>query len=135
MSPAITAYERIKEEYRVRPEEMPFEWYVEKHLESGFVFSRPDVFLACRPVVSDSPELMVTSCDYRFPWEICDCWYVSMLAGNLARAWEFMPWFLPLMCFQRANDPTKSLRFYKTESLQRLTLKISNFQLNYHATA
>ena len=135
MHTAITAYERIREEYRVRPEAMPFEWYEEQHKKYGFLFVRPDVYLACRPVVSTAPEALIKSCSHLFHWGECDCWCVSMLAGNLAKAWDFMPWFLPLMCFQRAHDRTKSLRFYRTESLQRLTLKTPNFNLNAHATA
>jgi len=134
MYAAITAYERMREEYRIRPVAMSFEWYVEKHLENGFVFSRPDVFLLCRPVVSGSPEIMITSVDYHFPWEICDCWYIAMLCGNMQKAWDFMPWFLPLMAFERARDSKGSLKFYKTESLQRLTLRASAFNYLAHAT-
>ena len=135
MREASTAYERMREEYRVRPVAMLFEWYVEQHLQSGFVFSRPDVFLVCRPVVSTAPKEQIEAADYHFAWEDADCWCVAMIAGNLAKAWDFMPWFLPLMCFQRAIDPTARLRFYKTESLQRLTRLHANFNLNAYATA
>jgi hypothetical protein len=129
---ALTAYERMREEYRVRPADMPFEWYVEQH---PFVFKRPDVFMACRPVISDAPTELIAACNYQFPSEFCDCWSVGMIAGNLAKAWEFMPWFLPLMCFQRALDPTLRLRFYRTASLQRLTRVHANFNLHVYASA
>lgn len=119
---ALTAYERMREEYQIRPEAMPFEWYLERHLEHGFIFSRPDIFVVCRPVISTALKEQINACDYQFDWDACDCWCIAMLAGNMAKAWDFMPWFLPLMCFQRALDGTHDLRFYKTEKLQRLTL-------------
>ena len=135
MQEPTTAYEKMHEVYRVHPEPMPFEWYLEKHFKAGFVFSRPDVFLAARPVLSTAPEWQIKACDYIFHWQDCDCWCVGMIAGNLAKAWDFMPWFLPLMCFQRDHDSTRRLRFYKTESLQRLTLHSQLFNQHAYATA
>jgi len=135
MHDAITAYERMREEYLVRPATMPFEWYIARHLESGFVFSRPDVLLVCRPVVSTASVDLIRAADYHFAWEDSDCWCISMLCGNMAKAWDFMPWFLPLMCFERALDSNASLRFYATKALQRLTLRTTNFHIYTNASA
>lgn len=126
----------MREEYRVKPEAEAFEWYVEKHLESGFVFSRPDVFLACRPVVSTAEQWQIKACDYLFHWGECDAWYVSMLAGNLANVWDFMPWFLPLICLQRSHGAAgRKLRFYSTDRLKQFTMSPFLFNLNAVATA
>jgi len=130
---ALTAYERMKEEYRVRPAAMSFEWYEEQHKKYGFLFVRPDVYLACRPVLSTASKEKIEDCTCLFHWSECDCWSISMLSGNMAKAWDFMPWFLPLMCFQRALDSNASLRFYRTEALQRLTLRGNNLNIYAHA--
>jgi hypothetical protein len=89
---------------------------LEWHLLNGFVFSRPDFFVMGRPVVSQAaPEMIVGQ--HRFPSGLCDCWHIYLFAGNVARAWDMLPWDLPLVSFERSNV----LRFHSLAAMRRLS--------------
>lgn len=77
-----------------------FEDALQAHLQHGFVFSRPDVFLLLRPVRHDADPLQIID-----PWHVfkgnVDCWHIYALAGNMQRAWEFCPCELPWISYER----------------------------------
>jgi hypothetical protein len=88
------------------------------HLVNGFVFSRPDFFVMGRPVVSGVDPALILG-QHRFPSTICDCWHVYLFAGNIARAWDMLPWELPLVSFTRRKGLV--LRIHKLTAMRRLT--------------
>lgn len=100
--PFVEASRVYKREACARTFEQDLHW----HFENGFVFSRPDFFIMGRAVVSTaSYELIVGQ--YRFPSVVCDAWHVYLAAGNLMKAWEILPWELPLLTFERNNELRK----------------------------
>jgi hypothetical protein len=119
----MTTVEKAARIYQLEPCGGTFLSDLEAHLLHGFVFSRPDLFVMLRPVrlMFDADGRVCNKADIIDPW-IChhdpDCWHVALFAGNAARAWEFLPWDMPWMSFERKNV----LRFYRTESLRNHTL-------------
>lgn len=91
-----------------------FEDDLSAHFKHGMVFSRPDFFVMLRPVCSCAPVAQIID-----PWHVFhtdyDCWHMYLFAGNMARAWDFLPFPLPLVSFEKRN----SLRFYRLESFRR----------------
>lgn len=95
-----------------------FESDLEAHFAHGMVFSRPDFFVMLRPVCSTAPTSEIIN-----PWHVFhdgyDCWHIYLFAGNMARAWDFLPFALPLVSFEKRN----SLRFYRLDAFRhRITL-------------
>jgi hypothetical protein len=86
------------------------------HLMHGFVFSRPDIFLMGRPVISTASREDIVNPWYKFKSADCDCWHVYLCAGNAAKALDFVPFKLPLVSFERGNK----LRFLRFTSITRL---------------
>jgi hypothetical protein len=87
------------------------------HLEHGFVFSTPEFFIMGRPVDSKASPRLIVDPTVRFLSDR-DCWHIYLMAGNCYRAWDIMPWPLPLFSFERRNE----LRFYPMERIRRLSL-------------
>jgi hypothetical protein len=87
------------------------------HLEHGFVFSTPEFFIMGRPVKStEEPKYIVNPVIYFT--DDCDCWHIYLMAGDCSKAWDIMPYPLPLFSFERRNE----LRFYPMERIRRLSL-------------
>lgn len=112
-----TPYEKAREVYEREPCKRSFEEDMRLHMLGGFVFSRPDLFIMGRPVVSLAEAGRIVDPAYHFEWGLCDCWHVHLCAGNIVRAFALMPWPLPLVSFERKND----LRFYAMASIERLS--------------
>lgn len=112
----MTSYQRAARVYELEPCARTFAEDVEWHLANGFVFSRPDFFVMGRPVVSQADPALVVGL-HRFPSVVCDCWHVYLHAGNMARAWDMLPWELPLVSFERGNV----LRVYRLAAIRRLS--------------
>lgn len=114
----MTPYQRAARVYELEPCARTFAEDLEWHLVNGFVFSRPDFFVMGRPVVSTvatfDPGKIVGL--HRFPSSLCDCWHVYLMAGNVARAWDMLPWELPLVSFERGNV----LRVHRLAAIRRL---------------
>lgn len=50
-----------------------------------------------------------------------DCWYVALLAGDLAHAWEFEPYPLPWIAFERGHESEKRLSVWPRGRIRALT--------------
>jgi len=87
------------------------------HLEHGCVFSEPEYFMMGRPVVWDADERDILNPEFVFPRERADCWHVYLFAGDMARAWERMPWPLRKISFERGGR----IKIFDTEQLKRKT--------------
>jgi hypothetical protein len=94
---------------------------VELHLLFGFLFSTPDYFVMGRGVSSDASDSLVVNPAFIFPRESQNAWQIYLCAGSgLAGFLQFMPYYLPLLCWERNNV----LRWYETDRvLKRLGVK------------
>lgn len=118
-----TPYERAKEVYLKEPCARSFEEDLEAHMMFGFVFSRPDYFVMGRPVNRFAMPEEIVNPYVHFKTDEQNCWHVYLMAGNIARAWDILPWELPIISFERGNI----LRFYE---LERLKLSTANYNAN-----
>lgn len=84
------------------------------HLHFGFVHSTPDYFIMGRPVLKAAPIEQIVNCRHIFTGITCDCWHVYLACGDIARAWEVLPWPLPWISFERKNE----LRFHELERIR-----------------
>lgn len=112
-------FERMAELHAREPEACPFGDYVAWHLRHAFLFSSPESFLMCIPVVKADLEA-----GRRPPAPlrgIPDCWYISGLAGDMKAAWAFEPFPLEWFAFDRAKHGTKRLSFHRRSRIQAKT--------------
>lgn len=86
------------------------------HMKHGFVFSTPDYFIMGRPVNSKAAEAQIVDPACTFKPEECDCWHVYLMAGDVTKVWNIMPYPLPKVSFERRNE----LRFYTLDSIRRI---------------
>lgn len=119
---SLTPYQRMEKLYLDEPEGQTLEWYVMLHLRNGWVVSaNADYFVMGKPVVSTAPAELFAKPEHVFPIEQCDAWYVSAMAGDMAKAWAAMPYPLPLMCYHRGQGGSRGLRFVRTDANRRFT--------------
>ena len=83
----------------------------------GFVHSTPSYFVCGRPVPSAANPQQICDPASWFDPGICDSWYVHLAAGDLSKAWDVLPWPLPLIGFDRQGE----IRFYPIEQVRRLS--------------
>jgi hypothetical protein len=111
--------EKIRREYILRPEDHSFEWYVNWHIERGFVFSTPDFFIMGFAVDSMRLRQGLQPIDCHNP--AGDCWYLFAMAGSMSKAWSIMPWELPFLAWHRDRDGGKDLQIWPMGRIKRLT--------------
>ena len=116
----MSPYERMYAKARELDPSLDWGAVVGWHLQHGFVFARPDLFVMGRPVMRFAPVELILRLDYPFRLYDCDCWYIHSMAGNMAAAWNIMPWELPWIAYERMRDGTRHLTFRRTEDLRRL---------------
>lgn len=116
----MSPYEELEARYAKRPRVEPFLYYVRWYMCHGFVFSRPDFFVAGRAVPRGAAPERILDDRELFRGEIRDAWYVFGAAGNTALMWRVVPWELPWFCWTRLADPLSELVFIETNRLKRL---------------
>lgn len=94
-----------------------FEEDLHLHLLNGYVINRPDFFIMGRHVDSRADPEQIVNPEWLFDPMDCDCWHVYLMAGDMARAFEAMPFPLPLISFERKNE----LHFQLLADIRRLT--------------
>ena len=115
----MSPFDRMAEKYRLNPQEMSFDWYVDWHMRHGFVYSTPGFFVMGRMVARSFVEAHGL-------WKnaesggLCDCWYVHAMAGDLAQAWSILPWALPWTAFERVHGAKRVLTIVRTVRLKAL---------------
>lgn len=117
MQAPITPYERMEQAYKQHAEDGYLQWLIQCHALNGFVFIRPDLFLIGRPVTRSADTQSIIDPRYKFDWGKCDAWYVHACSGNMARAFELMPFQLPFIAMERLPPRKSVLRFYRTERI------------------
>lgn len=105
--------------YQQEPCASTFAEDLEAHLMFGFVFSRPDYFVMGRPVDRFASQAEIVNPYIHFPTARQNCWHVYLMAGNVTRSWEILPWELPFISFERGNV----LRFYELERLKNFSVE------------
>ena len=95
-----------------------FPLLLEAHYAHGFVFSTPDFFVMGRPVDSQEAYSLIREPTYTFDRDRQDAWWVYGLAGDTHKAWNILPYHLPLIGFERFDEIP---RFYSITTLRRLT--------------
>jgi hypothetical protein len=117
----VSPYEQIEAVYNAHPQELPFWRYVDYHHRRGYVYSNQDYFVMGRPVIKESTQDLIADPTHAFPKELCNCWFVHAMAGNIGKALEIMPWPLGWIGFERLRAGVKDLTFLPTEDLCRLS--------------
>jgi len=109
----MTPIEQVRRLYRLRPD-MSFEDDLKAHCERGYVVSTPQAFGMARPVRRDwTPGRLNNPWDVE-PLESADCWFLWVLAGDLAVAARWLPCELHWLGFARRGKPA---RFAKAPDL------------------
>lgn len=99
-----------------------FEEDVAAHLNHGYLFSTPEYFLMARPVYSEATQEQMNNVWQTFHPTLWDTWYIyafavrddSGLAGLVKKLLRHMPFFLPLLAWERSGQP---LEFFSTRKL------------------
>jgi hypothetical protein len=55
-----------------------------------------------------------------FEPDTCDTWYIHGMGGDMADAWDILPYELPWIAFHRRDE--NELKFFKHSDIRRLTL-------------
>lgn len=113
----MTPYEQAKAVYAKERNARSFDEDCHWHFLNGYVISRPDFFVMGRHVDSKAEPGLIVNPSWLFDPEKCDCWMIYLMAGDIAPAFDIMPFPLPLVCFERKNE----LHFQRLEDIRRLS--------------
>ena len=118
----------IRDKYRDHPQEESFDYYLNWHLDHGFVYSTPDYFIMGRPhqrMQEEKDNQQLIDSFHVFSLDEADCWYVHAMAGNMALAWRILPQELPWMGWERIRNGARELTFVRLSDLHRLSVPIN----------
>jgi len=88
------------------------------HLRHGHVFMTDEYFVLMRPTRVDwGEDLLIDSTVGLDEDETPDCWFVTLMVGELCDVHKFFPYYLPFVGYQVKNE----LRIAKTSTFARLT--------------
>jgi hypothetical protein len=113
MTPLERAQAVYREEWCARTFWEDFKLY----LRHGCVISLPDVFVMGRPVKTGWSSQMILNPE--ITTDDPDCWHVALYAGDLSKAFDYQPFFLPFVSFERRNR----LKIYATVTLTKHLLR------------
>jgi hypothetical protein len=128
----LSPIDSIRRKYQLAPQEQLFEFYLNWHLQNGFVFNTPEFFVMGRPIKTYRDEAHTRhGIDHLAIWarEEQNCWYVHAMAGDMTKAWSMLPYELPFMAFERVREGVRELTVVATARLQHLTHVISRPQM------
>lgn len=117
----MSPYEQIAEQYRLHPQEESFAYYVEWHMWNGFVFSTPDFFIMGRPVNHVAAREIGVGLWHPSPMLNLDCWYIHAMAGDMAKAWDILPYPLPYIAWERVREGKLELQINEFYRVHRLS--------------
>lgn len=121
-----TPFQALKATYKRFPEPYPLIGYVEWHLNlpKGFVFSTPEFFVQGFAVNKDKLGAGLHPTDCYDPDG--NCWYVSDMAGDMAKAWSILPKDLPFIAWHRDRDGGKDLHIVPLGRMRSLSSPTSS---------
>ena len=118
----MSPFETAADLYRRHPQALPLEGYLMWHLRHGFVYSTPDYFIMGRPVhLCAYPRSLITEHLHIFDQDICDAWYIHLMAGDMSKAWGILPYPLPWLCWERLVGGRREFRVYEFGRVRDLT--------------
>ena len=97
----MTPFDQAAAVYDREPCARTFEADLLLHFQHGYVVSTPEAFAMVRRVNHDWPEDRL-----RQPWETHpqgDCWFVWLLAGDMALTTRWLPCELAWLGYERQN--------------------------------
>ena len=91
-----------------------FYYILDLHFLHGYVYSTPDYFAMGRPVDKEVVRDDLIDPRVTSPKERQNCWFIYYVSGNMVKAFDNLPFFLPYCLFERKGI----LKFYKLEKLK-----------------
>jgi hypothetical protein len=107
----MTPIEEAQAVYRREWCERGFWDDVRDYTRYGYIISLPNIFILGRPVKSGWSSEMILDPANRTTEP--DCWHIALYAGDLSKAFDFLPYYLPFVSFERRNR----LKIYATSTL------------------
>lgn len=109
-----------------------FEEDLTAHFNHGYVFSTPEYFLMARPVWHEATQEAINNVWKTFHPVLWDTWYIYAfalrhdggLAGLVKNLLTHMPFYLPLVAWERSGD---ALSFFSTDKLFHKYAKLHPF--------
>ena len=86
----------------------------------GFVHSTPDYFIMAKPISRGAMNEEILNSSKFWDRNTQDCWYIRYASGNIAKATELWPYFLPYVGFHRMHNGENSLRIYGFRNINRV---------------
>lgn len=116
----MTPIDEARAVYLREPCRRTFEVDLELHLQNGYVFSTPKLFLMGRPVLRiANPEDIVNPA---FIFEHYDAWLIYLAAGDFREFFRFEPFPLKWYGWEREN----MLRFFLSSTVKRCANRTSD---------
>lgn len=112
----MTPYQLAREVYKQEPCKRTFVQDLELHFNHGYVIATPQVFVMGRQVQSGAKPSLILNPKCEFTDQESDCWHIYLFAGDLLKAFDFLPREHPWVSFERKNE----LRFQKLIDIRRL---------------
>jgi hypothetical protein len=95
-------FEQVRELYEKHPQPRSFWEDLDWFSLNGYVIVTPDFMVMGNKLRSDA-------------------WFIHAIAGDLAKAWDALPYDLPYIAFHRPRTPANDLRFYPLARLRALS--------------
>jgi hypothetical protein len=108
----MTPVERAAEVYKREPCARTFLEDLQIHLRTGYVFSTPTLFVMARPVRRDGDHSEIVNPEHVFTDP--DTWHIYLMSGDMAQIWDYAPFDLPYVSFERGNR----LRFWDNAKIK-----------------
>lgn len=110
----MSPFERAAGVYDIEYSPRTFDHDFILHLRHGYVIANERTFLMGRPICKDADSNLIFDPSHKFASP--DCWLVWLAAGELQAFFQFMPYYLPWVGWERDNV----FRTYPTEKVKRL---------------
>ena len=91
-----------------------------RHRAHGVAIDTSRLFLLARPVQIDCALHQITDTAFAFEPMHCNCWHIQYLAGDMAEAFAFAPYPLPLVSMERHRAGRSRLVILEFKELRRL---------------
>jgi len=69
----------------------------------GCVIKLPDVIALARPVDKNAGQEIICNPKYWFAKSLINCWHLYLLVGDAGAAWQYLPFELDWMSYERRN--------------------------------
>lgn len=99
------AWVLAKRIYQNEPCPRTLEEDIRLHVENpqGCVIKLPHVIALARPVEKKVGQEIICNPKYWFAPSLVDCWHIYLLVGDAAAAWDYLPFELDWMSYERRN--------------------------------